>query len=132
MLITGILKGMALTLKHAVLAMLGNKGVVTIQYPYEKKEDPIKFRGMHKMDHEKCIACRLCVMACPNSSIEMKLKEGKEKSRKLDDHVYKINIGKCIWCGLCAEACPTNALSMSKEFELAGYDRNNFIVDFTN
>lgn len=131
MLITGILKGLALTLKHAVLAMLGNKGVVTVQYPYEKKEEPIKFRGMHKLDPDKCMTCRLCVMACPNGSIEMRLKEGKEKSRNFEDYIYTINIGMCIWCGLCSEACPTKALTMSNEFELADYDKKNFIVNFS-
>ncbi|NCN64577.1 MAG: NADH-quinone oxidoreductase subunit I [Candidatus Altiarchaeum hamiconexum] len=131
MLITGILKGLAMTLKQGISAMVTNKGVVTTQYPYRRKEDPIKFRGMHKMDAGKCIACRRCVLACPNASIEMKLKEGKEKSRKLEDYVYRIDIGKCIWCGLCSEACPTNALTMSKEFELASHDKTKFIVEFS-
>ncbi|ODS38926.1 hypothetical protein BEH94_06325 [Candidatus Altiarchaeales archaeon WOR_SM1_SCG] len=131
MLITGILKGLAMTLKQGISAMFLNKGVVTTQYPYEKKEDPIKFRGMHKLDTKKCMTCRLCVMACPNGSIEMKLKEGREKSRNFEDYIYKINIGQCIWCGLCAEACPTKALTMSSEFELADYDKKNFIVDFS-
>lgn len=131
MLITGILKGLAMTLRQGISAMIANKNVVTTQYPFEKKEDPIKFRGMHKVDPDKCIACRLCVMACPNGSIEMKLKEGKEKSRKFEDYIYEVNVGTCIWCGLCAEACPPKALAMSNEFELADYDRKNLIKDLS-
>ena len=131
MLITGILKGLFMTLKQGISAMFLNRGVVTIQYPYEKKEDPIKFRGMHKLDPEKCMACRLCAMACPNGSIEMKLKKGREKSRNFEDYIYKINIGQCMWCGLCVEACPPKALTMSSEFELADYDKRNFIMDFS-
>lgn len=86
---------------------------------------------MHKLDPDKYMSCRLCVVACPNGSIEMKLKEGREKSRNFEDCIYKIDIGQCIWCWLCAEACPTKALTISNEFELVGYDKKNFIVDFS-
>ncbi len=80
-------------------------------------------RAMHKLYKDRCIACRLCEMACPNGAIRIELKEGREKTRNIDDYNYMVNIGSCIFCGLCEEACPKNAMELTSEFELAEYDR---------
>ena len=34
---------------------------------------------------------------------------------------------RCIFCGYCVEACPVDAVKMTEEFELANYNRKDFI-----
>ena len=51
------------------------------------------------VNKEKCIACEICIPACPFEAITM-----KEKAQ--------INIAKCTGCGECVSICPTNAISL--------------------
>ncbi|ODS42075.1 MAG: hypothetical protein MSIBF_01660 [Candidatus Altiarchaeales archaeon IMC4] len=113
----GIIKGMWLTIRYALF-----RKNVTEQYPHEKRQSP-NYRGMHKVDGEKCIMCRLCEMNCPNRCIGIELKQGCEKTRSLKDYNYSIDIGKCIWCGICARVCPKQAIDMTPEFELSEYEK---------
>ena len=32
-------------------------------------------------------------------------------------------MSRCMFCGLCEEACPEEAIVMSREVEIAGFDR---------
>jgi NADH-quinone oxidoreductase subunit I len=34
---------------------------------------------------------------------------------------------RCIFCGYCQDACPTGAIVLRKDFELANYERSQFI-----
>jgi NADH-quinone oxidoreductase subunit I len=34
---------------------------------------------------------------------------------------------RCIFCGYCVEACPVDAIKMTGEFELANYNRSDFV-----
>ncbi|NLD06336.1 MAG: 4Fe-4S dicluster domain-containing protein [Synergistaceae bacterium] len=55
--------------------------------------------GVINVDEDKCIGCRMCVMACPFGNIAF-------------DRVAKVAI-KCNHCGgepLCVEFCPTEAI----------------------
>jgi len=55
--------------------------------------------GLVKIDPEKCIGCRMCVMACPFGNITF-----SREARCAQ---------KCDQCGgkaLCAEFCPTKAI----------------------
>jgi NADH-quinone oxidoreductase subunit I len=121
-MITGILKGMALTLKEA---LVGER--ITIQYPFEKRERP--YRGKHKIDSEKCIVCRMCERSCLNGAISIEYKEGREKTRKLEDCHYRIDTGKCIWCGICEEICPKRAIELTNEFNMASRKKENLILE---
>jgi len=40
---------------------------------------------------------------------------------------YEINMIRCIFCGYCQDACPTGAIVLRKDFELAGYNRDDFL-----
>lgn len=57
------------------------------------------------VDGEKCTKCGLCVIYCPDASIEM-TNEGVEF-----DYDY------CKGCGICANECPVDAISMVREEE---------------
>jgi len=34
---------------------------------------------------------------------------------------------RCIFCGYCEEACPVDAIRLGPEYELADFDRTNFV-----
>jgi NADH-quinone oxidoreductase subunit I len=38
-------------------------------------------------------------------------------------------MSRCMFCGLCEEACPEEAIVMSREVELASYDRGSMLYD---
>src|SRR6266699_3228572 len=85
------------------------KPKVTIRYPEERLEPANRFRGMFKFSFDRCIACKLCALACPI------------------DIIY-IDVKRCMFCSLCEEACPTKPKSIwltTKTYELATYDRND-------
>ncbi|MFM8269255.1 MAG: 4Fe-4S binding protein, partial [Pseudomonadota bacterium] len=33
----------------------------------------------------------------------------------------------CVFCGMCEDACPFDAIRMGSNYELASFDRNDFI-----
>jgi 2-oxoacid:acceptor oxidoreductase delta subunit (pyruvate/2-ketoisovalerate family) len=53
---------------------------------------------------KNCIACRLCVLICPEGCIE-----GKEKNAFHSDYDY------CKGCGNCAVICPKQDIEMIPE-----------------
>ena len=59
-----------------------------------------------KFLQKNCIACRLCVMICPEGCIS-----GKEKNTFICDYDY------CKGCGNCAVICPKKDIEMVKEGE---------------
>lgn len=59
------------------------------------------------VDKNKCVGCGICIKFCPDSAIDFKTIEGKNKAN--------INYDYCKGCGLCAKECPFKAISMEKE-----------------
>ena len=109
------------------------KPKVTIRYPEERLEPANRFRGMFKFSFDRCIACKLCALACPIDIIyidvhdETREIDGKQKKIKVLDR-YDIDVKRCMFCSLCEEACPTKPKSIwltTKTYELATYDRND-------
>ena len=104
---------------------------VTVEYPEVKLEPSDRFRGMFRFSHERCIACKLCAMACPIDIIyidvhdEQQEIDGKKKKVKVLDR-FDIDVKRCMFCALCEEACPTTPKSIcltTKTYELSTYDR---------
>jgi NADH-quinone oxidoreductase subunit I len=109
------------------------KPKVTIRYPEERPEPADRFRGMFRFSYDRCIACKLCAVACPIDIIyidvhdETREVDGKSKKIKVLDR-YDIDVKRCMFCALCEEACPTKPKSIwltTKTYELTSYDRNN-------
>src|SRR5438552_7387399 len=120
-----LLKGLAVTWRY----MWQPK--VTYQYPKEKPPVTERFRGMLTFHIEECIACDLCVRACPSQCID--LTSERNAAGKKIIQVYTIDFGKCNWCRLCEEACPTNPKSVhhTMEYELMFMSRDDFKITWT-
>lgn len=125
---------------HSSVALLKGLGVtwryfwqpkVTIQYPREKAPIPERFRGMLTFHIEECIACDLCVRACPSQCISLQSERNAQGKKVIQD--YTIDFGKCNWCRLCEEACPTNPKSVhhTLEYELMFMSRDDFKITWT-
>jgi NADH-quinone oxidoreductase subunit I len=108
----------------------------TVMYPEDKREQFPRTRWRHVLTRhddglEKCIGCSLCAGACPARCIYVDAGENTEENRLSpgERHAvrYEINMLRCIFCGYCQDACPTGAIVLRKDFELANYDREEFI-----
>ncbi len=42
---------------------------------------------------------------------------------------FDIDMSRCMFCGLCEEACPEEAIVMSRQVEIAAFDRPNLVFD---
>lgn len=94
-------------------------GDATVQYPNAPLERPPYARGKPEHDPVACIACAACAVACPPNAIQFVVDERGGTT------TWSINYGRCIFCGRCEEVCPTKAIVLSKEFELAVFDKND-------
>ena len=127
-----LLTGLKVTLKEFFTRK------VTEQYPENRKTLQIseRHRARLVMPHDaegnnKCIACGLCSMACPNGTISITTKsvtdEESGKSKKVLVE-YSYDLGSCMFCQLCVNACPKNAIEFSNEFENAVFDRRKLVL----
>jgi NADH-quinone oxidoreductase subunit I len=153
---TGLLKGLGITLKHALdtfkddnkdvpsryqdSIVLDNRrriieqpieqeGLLTIQYPEEKRLLPERFRYIPMLiwDTEKnedlCTACGICAKVCPPQCIWIVRDidaNGRPVARPAE---FFIDATVCMSCSFCVEFCPFDAIKMNHDFELAVYDR---------
>ncbi len=123
-----IMQGMALTLKR-----LFSKPI-TRQYPQEKPDVRLGFRGQHALVRDeatggsKCVACMRCATVCPSRCIRIRYHENDENGGRVVDS-YDIEALRCVYCGFCEEVCPVNALVMTEVFEYAAYDRQSIFFD---
>jgi NADH-quinone oxidoreductase subunit I len=111
-----------------------NPGRKTFTEHYEYPELPVKvaprFRGFHRYDLTKCIACERCARECPVGCIHI----GKERvaGRKgFQVTSYTIDYGKCMFCAICTESCPVDCIYMGSSYDLSCYSRSGCIVDFS-
>jgi NADH-quinone oxidoreductase subunit I len=95
-----------------------------------------RFRGHTKLladaenaDKNKCTACGICVKACPSGSIKNVEGEKKEGEKRKTATVYLLDYTTCSQCGICVEVCPFDALGFSRDFNSAGYKREDFHYD---
>ena len=120
-----LLTGMSITLKQFF------KPTVTVQYPHQALKMPARYRGNIILKHHEnetqsaCIACNLCVKACPTDCIEL-TGEKREGAKKKSVTMFKLNLNTCSLCGACVEVCPTDALAYSKDYNLASTRKEDF------
>jgi NADH-quinone oxidoreductase subunit I len=122
LLLTELLKGLALTGKYA----LSRK--ITVQYPEEKTPISPRFRGLHALrrypnGEERCIACKLCEAVCPAMAITIESAQREDGTRRTTR--YDIDLTKCIFCGFCEESCPVDSIVETQVLEYHGEKRGD-------
>ncbi len=153
---TGLLKGLGVTLKHTLETFsddrskvpdryrdsieLGNnrriinqpidqEGLLTIQYPEEKRQLPEHFRYIPMLiwdtdkNEDRCTACGICAKVCPPQCIWIVRDSdanGKPVTRPAE---FYIDAAVCMSCSFCVEFCPFDAIKMNHDYELAVFDR---------
>ena len=111
---------------------------VTERYPENRDTLEIspRFRGQLIMPcdengNNKCIACGLCQISCPNDTISITTEtitdEETGKKKKLLVK-YEYDLGSCMFCQLCVNACPHDAIRFDTEFENAVFDRSKLFL----
>lgn len=87
----------------------------------------------------KCIACNMCVRACPSNCITVKKKkvpkppppkEGEKPKRTPPSaESFHLKYHLCSLCGLCVQSCKPGAIRFSKHVYFAGGSRKDFEID---
>ncbi|MBI4623813.1 MAG: NADH-quinone oxidoreductase subunit I [Verrucomicrobia bacterium] len=122
-----LLTGMGITLGQLF------RPIVTVQYPHQTLTMPKRFRGHILLKKEPttgkstCVACDLCVKACPSDCI---LVEGEKKpgEKRKSVTLFELDYTKCSLCGACVEVCPVDALEYSRAYNLASTSKQEYKV----
>jgi NADH-quinone oxidoreductase subunit I len=110
------------------------KRSVTLQYPHEALKMTPRYRGHIELvgDPETgqplCIACKVCEKACPSDCILVEGVKPAGAKRKMVTQ-FTLNFTTCSLCGSCIEACKTDAIQFSREYNLAGTCKADFLMD---
>ena len=145
-----ILKGLLLTLRHAVRSVTGrSRGAdsiessglgVTMQYPEQKWDDhlPDYFRGVpalvtDEQGRERCVSCQLCEFICPPKAIRIvpgELGPGDPWAKvEKAPREFDIDMIRCIYCGMCEEVCPEQAIFLRQDYAMTGLSRGEMVND---
>ncbi|MFV2072321.1 MAG: NADH-quinone oxidoreductase subunit I [Thermoanaerobaculales bacterium] len=130
-----IVKGLAVTLRHFLRNLFGQRDIATIQYPEVKREYSERLRGRHILTTKddgslRCVACFMCETACPADCINIVAEEDPEATVEWEKIpvVYEIDLLRCVFCGYCVDACPKEAIIMSRQHEMAFTTREEAVV----
>lgn len=84
--------------------------------------------GFAYIDHEKCIACGRCIVACPKAIIKRIPKQAKvyiacSNCLRGAKDVRAMCKNGCVGCGLCAKICPEHAIEMVNNLPVIDYKK---------
>lgn len=132
---TGILSGMAVTLRNFVGSYFEEDRLTTVQYPEERSPLPENYRNFPFLIYDtddaaaglRCVACKICEKECPPQCIYIVKSEDKKPDyigkAQFYPAVFDIDISVCMSCQICVEVCPFEAIKMDKVFELSRRER---------
>ena len=127
-----ILKGMRITARHFLRNLFFPGRMPIISYPEKKRGYSSRFRGLQILTVKengdiRCTACMLCATACPAACIHITATEHPDPNVEKYPKEFNIDMLRCVFCGMCEEACPVDAIRMGPSYELASFNRNDFI-----
>ncbi len=108
----------------------------TISYPEVKRQPAARWKGRHYLrlwddGLERCIACKLCQIVCPSQAIYVEAATNpRAKPISKSQHYakqFQLNMLRCVFVGDCEEVCPVDCIVLSREYEIAGYTREELI-----
>lgn len=110
---------------------------VTEEYPDNRDTLVMfdRFRGtlympLDENGKNKCIACGLCEMSCPNGTLNLDIEtvvdEETGKKKKVM-RTYQYDLGSCMFCQLCVNVCPTDAIAFDTKFEHAVFNKDKLV-----
>lgn len=129
---------------------------ITVHYPRQTVKSLEGYRGHIELvpreddpSKPKCIACNNCVKICPTACITIKAvrpkktdapsseageqaddkKKAPAKKAKPELQSFVLEYSYCSLCGQCVQSCPTGALNFSSDVYLAGFSRQEFVID---
>ena len=127
-----VLKGMARTFRHFIRNLANIKKLPTILYPEVRRLYSGRFRGRHILKARedgtlKCVACYMCQTACPAECIKIEAGEHPVLAYEKYPTVFEIDMLRCVMCGYCVDACPKDAIWMTRNYEMAFFNREEAI-----
>ncbi len=127
-----IFAGMRVTVRHFLRNIVRIRQLPTILYPEQKRDYSGRFRGKHILKTRddgtlKCVACYMCAQACPAECITIVAGEHPKISYEKYPVVFDIDMLRCVYCGFCVDACPKDAIWMSRNYELAFFNRQEAV-----
>jgi NADH-quinone oxidoreductase subunit I len=137
---TGILKGMAVTLRNFAGSYFDKERLITVQYPEERIPLPENYRNFPFLIYDdnnpdaglRCVACKICEKECPPQCIYIVKSDDKKPDYmgkpQFYPKVFDIDISVCMSCQICVEVCPFEAIKMDKDFELSTRERFNALL----
>jgi NADH-quinone oxidoreductase subunit I len=141
MYLPAIARGLAKTWKHFL------EPKATVEFPekniYQADESDRaighpnpRYRGEHilvkdELGREKCVACLLCMSACPALCIyiEPEPAPAEWKDRERRPKVFELDMLRCIYCGYCEEACPCDAIRLTPKLYTPTTSRAERVYD---
>src|SRR5207248_10968814 len=137
---TGILKGMAVTLRNFAGSYFEKDRLITVQYPEERSPLPENYRNFPFLIYDtedaaaglRCVACKICEKECPPQCIYIVKSEDKKPDYmgkpQFYPKIFDIDISVCMSCQICVEVCPFEAIKMDNDFELRQRERSNDLL----
>ena len=69
----------------------------------------------------------MCAEACPAECITIVAGEHPKLAYEKYPVVFDIDMLRCVFCGFCVDACPKDALWMTRNYEMAFFNREEAI-----
>ena len=104
-----------------LFTMALRRNLSTIDWPSEVLTREGPDMGAPVFDAASCSACGDCVPSCPAACIAFD--EGWT--------LPVVDVGVCVRCGRCAVSCGEGAVSLTCDFELVVYSREDLVMDGT-
>lgn len=117
-----------------------DKGIVTLEYPYESLPVPDNARYRLHNEIDDCIVCDKCAKVCPVDCIDIDAIKSPETygvtsdgtPKRIHAAKFDIDMAKCCFCGLCTTVCPTECLTMTKAYDFSEFDVNDHVYSFAD